>query len=130
MANDPNSMRTTVRQVRYLGSAKSGTHEAWHMRLTSLALVPLTIAFVWIVLSVVGKDYNTVVKALGSPAIAILMLLFLLTSVYHMMLGMRTIIEDYIHGKHAKTWALVANTFFSICVGLACVYAVLRLSFT
>jgi succinate dehydrogenase / fumarate reductase membrane anchor subunit len=130
MANDPNSMRTTVRQVRYLGSAKSGTHEAWHMRLTSLALVPLTIAFVWIVLSLVGKDYNTVVKALGSPAIAILMLLFLLTSVYHMMLGMRTIIEDYIHGKHAKTWALVANTFFSICVGLACVYAVLRLSFT
>jgi len=130
MANDPNSMRTTVRQVRYLGSAKSGTHEAWHMRLTSLALVPLTIAFVWIVLSLVGKDYNTVVKALGSPAIAILMLLFLLTSVYHMMLGMRTIIEDYVHGKHAKTFSLAGNTFFSICVGLACVYAVLRLSFT
>jgi succinate dehydrogenase / fumarate reductase, membrane anchor subunit len=130
MANDPNSMRTTVRQVRYLGSAKSGTHEAWHMRLTSLALVPLTIAFVWIVLSLVGKDYNTVVKALGSPAIAILMLLFLLTSVYHMMLGMRTIIEDYVHGKHAKSLSLMGNTFFSICVGLACVYAVLRLSFT
>src|SRR4051794_18683442 len=130
MSNDPNSMRTTVRQVRYLGSAKSGTHHVWHMRLTSFALVPLTIAFVWIILSLVGKDYNTVRNALGSPAIAIIMLLFLLTSIYHMMLGMQTIIEDYIHGTAAKTWSLMGNTFFSICVGLACVYAVLRLSFT
>lgn len=130
MSNDPNSMRTTVRQVRHLGSAKSGTHHVWHMRLTSFALVPLTIGFVWIILSLVGKDYNTVRTALGSPAIAIVMLLFLLTGVYHMMLGMQTIIEDYVHGVHAKTWSLMGNTFFSICVGLACVYAVLRLSFT
>jgi succinate dehydrogenase / fumarate reductase membrane anchor subunit len=130
MANDPNSMRTTVRQVRYLGSAKAGTHHVWHMRLTSFALVPLTIGFVWVILSLVGKDYNTVRTALGSPVIAITMLLFLLAGIYHMMLGMQTIIEDYIHGAHAKTWSLMANTFFSICVGLACVYAVLRLSFT
>ncbi len=130
MANDPDSMRTTVRQVRYLGSAKSGTHHVWHMRLTSFALVPLTIGFVWIILSLVGKDYNTVRTALGSPAIAIIMLLFLLASIYHMMLGMQTVIEDYIHTAPAKTWSLMGNTFFSICVGLACVYAVLRLSFT
>jgi succinate dehydrogenase / fumarate reductase membrane anchor subunit len=130
MANDPNSMRTAVRKVRYLGSAKSGTHEAWHMRVTSFALVPLTIAFVWLILSLVGRDYNAVRTALGSPAIAILMLLFLLAGIYHMMLGMRTIIEDYVHGSHTKAWSLMGNTFFSICVGLACVYAVLRLSFT
>ncbi len=130
MANDSNYMRTTARQVRHLGSAKSGTHHVWHMRLTSYALLPLTIAFVWIVVSLVGKDYNTVRTALGSPAIAITMLLFLLTGIYHMMLGMQTVIEDYVHGEVAKTFSLMANTFFSICVGLACVYAVLRLSFT
>lgn len=130
MTNDPNSMRTTVRQVRYLGSARAGTHHVWHMRLTSFALVPLTIAFVWVILSLVGKDYNTVRAALGSPMIAVLMLLFLLTGIYHMMLGMQTIIEDYVHGEHAKTFSLMMNTFFSIAVGLACIYAVLRLSFT
>ncbi|MEY3553497.1 MAG: hypothetical protein RL735_1845 [Pseudomonadota bacterium] len=130
MSNNPNSMRTTTRQVRHLGSAKSGTHHAWHMRLTSYALVPLTIAFVWIVLSLVGKDYNTVHDALGSPVIAIVMILFLLSSIYHMMLGMQTIIEDYVHGEASKTLALMANTFFSACIGLATVYAVLRLSFT
>jgi succinate dehydrogenase / fumarate reductase membrane anchor subunit len=130
MANDPNSMRTTVRQVRHLGSARSGTQHVWRMRLTSFALIPLTIAFVWLMLSLVGKDYNSVRAAIGSPFVAIVLLLFLLTSIYHMMLGMQTIIEDYVHGEHAKTFSLMANAFFSICVGLACVYAVLRLSFT
>jgi succinate dehydrogenase / fumarate reductase membrane anchor subunit len=129
MSNNPNSMRTTVRQVRHLGSAKSGTHHAWHMRLTSFALVPLTIAFGWIILSLVGKDYNTVRAALGSPMVAIIMLLFILTSIYHMMLGMQTIIEDYVHSEGAKTFSLALNIFFSFAVGLACVYAVLRLSF-
>ena len=130
MSNDPNSMRTTVRQVRYLGSAKAGTHHVWHMRLTSFALLPLTIAFVWVVLSLIGKDYNAARAALGSPFVAIIMLLFVLSSIYHMMLGMQTIIEDYVHAEPAKTVSLMANTFFSICIGLACVYAVLRLSFT
>jgi len=57
------------------------------------------------------------------------MLLFILAGVYHMQLGMRTIIEDYIHGEHAKGWCLAANLFFSVAVGIACIYAVLRLSF-
>lgn len=130
MANDPQSMRTAISRVRYLGSAKSGTHHAWRMRLTSFALVPLTVAFVWLVLSLVGKDYNAVRATLGAPAPALIMLLFLLTGVYHMMLGMQTIIEDYVHSEFPKSVSLMANIFFSICIGLACVYAVLRLSFT
>ena len=91
--------------------------------------MPLTVAFVWIVLSLVGKDYNTVRAALGSPSIAIIMLLFILTGIYHMMLGMQTIIEDYVHTESTKTFSLALNIFFSFAVGLACVYAVLRLSF-
>ncbi len=122
-------LRTPIAEVRHLGSAKSGTKHAWHMRITSVALLPLTIAFVWIVLTLVGKDYNTVRSTLGAPLPAIIMLLFLLTSVYHMKLGMQTVIEDYVHGAHAKTWSLLCNLFFSFAVGLACVYATLRISF-
>ena len=129
MAHNPSSIRTAVAKVRHLGSARSGTQHAWRMRITSLALLPLTIAFVWIILSLIGKDLETVRKTLGSPLPAILMLLFVPTGVYHMMLGMQTIIEDYVHGEHARTFSLMANMFFCAVVGLACVYAILRLSF-
>jgi succinate dehydrogenase / fumarate reductase membrane anchor subunit len=129
MTKQSASMRTALGRVRYLGSAHSGTTQSWHMRLTSAALVPLTIAFVWLVLSLVGKDYNGVRSELGSPFPAIVMLLFLIAGIWHMQLGMQMIIEDYIHDEHAKTWSLVANKFFAACIGLACIYAVLRISF-
>jgi succinate dehydrogenase / fumarate reductase membrane anchor subunit len=129
MANEPASMRTALGRVRYLGSARSGTTQSWHMRLTSAALVPLTIAFVWLILSLLGKDYNSVRSTLGSPLPAVLMLLFLVAAIFHMQLGMQMIIEDYVHDEHAKTWSLIVNKFFAACIGLACVYAVLRISF-
>ena len=62
------SMRTTASKVRHLGSARSGTRHAWRMRVTSFALLPLSVAFVWIVLSLVGKDYATVRATLPSQA--------------------------------------------------------------
>ena len=129
MSNKPTSLRTPLGRVRHLGSARSGTQHAWRMRVTSIALLPLTIAFVWLVLSLVGKDHAAVVATLGSPLPAIIMLLFLLTGIYHMMLGMQAIIEDYVHGEHTKTWCLMLNMFFSAVIGLACIYSVLRLNF-
>ena len=130
MANDPISIRTAASRVRYLGTARSGTRDSWHMRVTSVALLPLTIAFVWLMLSLVHKDYAAARTELGQPFPAILMLLFILTSIYHMKLGMQTIIDDYVHETHIKDWSLMANLFFCAGLGLACVYAVLKLSFT
>lgn len=129
MSDNPNTMRTDLRRVRHLGSAHSGVTSAWHMRLTSLALVPLTIGFVWLVLSLVDRPYAEVYGVLSRPLPAILMILFLSAGIYHMQLGMRTIIEDYVHGEQARDWCLAANLFFAVTVGVACVYAVLRLSF-
>ena len=129
MANDPRSMSTELSKVRYLGPARSGVIESWRMRLTSAALAPLTIAFVWIILSLTGKDYNNVRAALGSPLESILTLLFILAGVYHMMIGMRSIIIDYVHDDRLKEWTLTGNACFCFAIGLACVYAVLRISF-
>ena len=57
-----------------------------------------------------------------------MMMLFVLAGIYHMQLGMRSIIADYVHG-HAREWALMANLFFAAALALACVYAVLRIGF-
>ena len=129
MSDDPQALRTDLRRVRYLGSARSGTTDARHMRLTSLALVPLTIGFVWLLLHLVGRPYAEVYATLGHPVPAILMVLFIGTGIHHMQLGMRSIVEDYVHGEHAKDWCLAANLFFAVALGVACVYAVMRLSF-
>lgn len=123
------TLQTPRARVNFLGSAKSGTHHAWMMRLTSFALLPLTIAFILIALSLVGRDYQSARVLLGSPCPAILMLLFVGVGAYHMVLGMQVIIEDYVHSERAKHLAVMANSCFGLLVGIASIYAVLRLSF-
>ena len=125
----PRSLRTPLGRVRYLGSAHHGTRHFWHQRLTAVAGVPLTIAFVLIVMSLLGRNHAAVVQILGSTLVAIVMLLFIVNSVYHMWLGMQVIIEDYVHDESRKLVTLMANTFFSFAVGLAAVFAILKLSF-
>jgi len=120
--------RTPLGRVRALGSAHNGTDEAWRLRLTSLAMVPLTIAFVILVLTLLHMDYNHARAMLAAPFPAIIVLLFVLTGIYHMQIGMKSVIVDYLQG-HAREWALIGNLFFAAAMGLACVYAVLRIGF-
>lgn len=129
MSDNPRHMHDELRRVRYLGAARSGTSHLTAMRLTSLALVPLTFAFVWVILALVGRSYDEAHAILARPLPAIVLLLLLGTGIYHMQLGMRAIIEDYVHSEHLKDWSLAANLFFATTAGVACVYAVLRLSF-
>jgi succinate dehydrogenase / fumarate reductase, membrane anchor subunit len=130
MVTGPVPVPPAMSKARFFGSAKSGTADAWNMRVTSIALIPLSIAFVAIVLSLPGKDYAAVRAELGHPIVAILMLLFILSGVFHMKVGMQSIIDDYVHDAHWKEWSLIANLFFSVCIGLACIYATLKLSLT
>jgi succinate dehydrogenase / fumarate reductase membrane anchor subunit len=129
MADHPSDLRTPLSRVRFLGSAQMGTTDAWVVHLTSLALAPLTLGFVWLMLDLLHKDYNGVRAELGRPLPAILLLAFILAGVVHMELGMRSIIVDYIGGQ-PRAWALAANTCFAVLLALACVYAALRVAFT
>jgi succinate dehydrogenase / fumarate reductase membrane anchor subunit len=123
------NFRTPLARVRGLGAARDGTQDFWHMRVTSVALVPLSIAFVLIAVSLLGRNHAAVVQILGSPLIAMLMLLFIGTNAYHMWLGMQEIIVDYVHGEFWKLVSLMANTFFCVVTSLACAYAIFKLSF-
>ena len=122
-------MRTPLGRVRYLGSAHHGTRVFWHQRLTAVASVPLTIAVIVIIMSLVGRNHAAVVQILGSTLVAIVMLLFIVNAMYHAWLGMQVIVEDYVHDETWKLVTLMANTFFSIAVGFAAVFAILKLSF-
>ena len=123
------SMRTPIGRVRGLGSARAGTTHFWRQRLTSVALVPLTIAFVLIVVALLGRNHAAVVQVLGLPLVAIAMILFIGTSVYHMWLGMQAVIEDYVHDERWKLAMAMSNTFFSIAMGISALYAILKICF-
>ncbi|MCX2695222.1 MULTISPECIES: succinate dehydrogenase, hydrophobic membrane anchor protein [Ochrobactrum] len=124
-----NDMRTPLGKVRGLGSAKEGTGHFWFQRMSAVALVPLVLFFIGLVISLHGASYAEVKAALAHPFTALVMALFVLTGVYHMRLGMQVIIEDYIHGEGMKVLLVMLNTFFTVVVGVACVYAILKLSF-
>ncbi len=122
-------LSTPLQRVRGLGSAKSGTEHFWRQRLTAVANVPLMIAFVLIVVSLLGRNHAYVVQILGSPLVAIILLLFIASVTYHMRIGMQVIIEDYVHDEMAKLVLLLANTFFCVAIALASAYALLKLPF-
>jgi succinate dehydrogenase / fumarate reductase membrane anchor subunit len=123
------TMRTPLGRVRGLGSAKSGTEHFWRQRLTAVANIPLVIAGVVIVLSLLGRNHAATAQILGSPLIAIVMLLFVFSVVYHMRIGMQVVIEDYVHEEKLKLVLLMLNTFYAVAVGLAAAFAILKLSF-
>src|SRR5262245_36082909 len=122
-------MKTPLGRVRGLGSARSGTHEFWLERITGVALVPLTIAFVLVVIYLARASQATVVATLGSPLVAVLFALFIGVGILHMQIGMKVIIEVYVHEEKMKIAAVMANTFFSWFVGAICLYALLKLNF-
>ena len=123
------TMRTPLARVRGLGSAKEGTDHFWMQRLTAIANIVLTPVLVYSIVTHVGQDYQTVKVFLGSPFIAIFMLLLILSGVIHMRLGMQVIIEDYVHSDGQKIAFLMANTLFAVLVGVTSIFAILKLSF-
>jgi len=125
----PFSMKTPLGRARGLGSGRSGTEHFWHQRLTSVAGIPLTIGFIVIVIALLGRNHAYAKEILGSPLVAIVMLSFIATTVYHMCLGMQEVIVDYVHDELLKYIALMANTCFGFAVGLSSAYAILKLSF-
>lgn len=123
------SMRTPLGRVRGLGSAGTGTGHFWAQRVTSVAGIPLTVGFLVIVALLVGRNHAATVQILGSPLVALTMILFVATTVYHMWIGMQVIIEDYVNDPLHNAIISMINTFFSCIVALASIFAVLKMSF-
>jgi succinate dehydrogenase / fumarate reductase membrane anchor subunit len=122
-------MITPLKRVRGLGSAKEGPDHFLKQRITAAANLVLIPFAIGLIATLAGADLATVKATLGHPAIAIALIVLILSLTVHMRIGMQVIIEDYVHSEGLKMLALLANTFFSAAVAAMAIFAVLKLSF-
>jgi succinate dehydrogenase / fumarate reductase, membrane anchor subunit len=122
------SMRTPLGRVRNLGAAHSGTSDFWRQRMTAVAMVLLMIPVLVIIMMLLGRNQAGAKQILGSLPVAIIMLLFIVASAWHMKIGMQVVIEDYVHNEKLKLVSIMLNNFFAAAVALASIYAILQLS--
>ena len=120
--------RSALGQVRGYGSAKEGVAHWWTQRLTSVALIVLGCWFVVSLLALPAFDYVTLVRWMRSGWTALPLILFAAVATWHSELGVRVIIEDYVHEVGAKTLALAFSTFIHVAIGVASVLAVLKVA--
>ncbi|CAK0740842.1 succinate dehydrogenase / fumarate reductase, membrane anchor subunit [Azospirillaceae bacterium] len=120
-------LRTMLGQVRGLGSAKDGTHHWLCQRLTALALIPLTLWFIFSVVKLAGADYSVMKAWMKSPMNASLALMLVIITFHHAVSGLEVIIEDYVHAKCTKMTSLFVIKFVSLGLALACGLSILKL---
>jgi len=119
----PSSMRTPLGRVRNLGSSHSGTTDFWRQRLTAVAMALLIVPVIVVILMLIRRNHAGAAQILSSIPIAIILVLFIIASTWHMRIGM-----DYVHNEKIKLASVMANNFFCIAVALASIYAILKLS--
>jgi len=123
-------MRTPLGRVRGLGSAKSGTHHWWMQRVTSIALLPLTLWFVVSMLSLAGASYAQTRAFLAWPVNAVLMLALIGLTFHHIAAGLQVVVEDYVRKEMQRIAALLVIKGGCWLMALVCAFAVLRVAFT
>jgi succinate dehydrogenase / fumarate reductase membrane anchor subunit len=121
------SLSTPLAKVRGLGSAKSGTHHWIAQRLTAIALIPLSLWFVFSLVCMADMSHQTAIEWIQSPLVAVFLLLFIIALFHHGQLGLQVVIEDYIDYKVVKITGIVLLKLVSFFAGLAAVTAVLKI---
>jgi succinate dehydrogenase / fumarate reductase membrane anchor subunit len=123
------SLRAPLARVLGRGSAKEGVHHWWLQRLTSIALVPLGIGFVASLLTLPALDYATLVGWLHQGSTSLGLVLFVLVAARHSQLGVRVVVEDYVHGSGLKALSLVIVDFAHVLLAAAALFAILKVAF-
>ena len=123
------ALRSDLGRVRGLGSAKDGTSHWWAQRVTAVALIPLSIWFVFSVIHLVGIDRVGLKTWLNAPGSFVLMALFSIALFYHMQLGVHVVIEDYVHNERSKVVLLVFNKLLAVFLVASSITALMKIAF-
>jgi succinate dehydrogenase / fumarate reductase membrane anchor subunit len=122
------SLETPLHRVQGLGAAHSGTQHFWRQRITAVALIPLAIWFLVSALKLVGAPGLDVDIFFQHPINAALMSIFVVIMLYHMQIGLQSVIDDYATKDGWKITFLLLNRGFAILVGVASIIALLRIA--
>jgi succinate dehydrogenase / fumarate reductase membrane anchor subunit len=128
MSKQGPSLVTDLARARGLGASHTGTEHWWTQRLTTLALVPLSLWFVFSIVRLAGASYVDVKAWLSSPLSATLAILLVAVMFHHTAAGVEVIFEDYIHCKSAKIAAIIAVKFACALGAVVCILSVLKLA--
>jgi len=123
-------MRSQLGRVRGTGSAHAGVHHWYAERVTAMALVPLTLWFIYAMLHLIGQPQQVVAAWVAHPWNTVLLLALIAATFHHMQLGLQVVYEDYVDAKWFMNVLILATKAASFLLGLAAAVAVLRLAFT
>ena len=114
------------RRVRQFGSARDGLREWRLQRLTAIALIPLSLYFAASILSLATADWKTAVDWLASPVPALLVILLVLAGITHALIGVRSVVLDYVHTRARLLAAELLFRAVAVVLAGASVLAVLK----
>ncbi|NND81486.1 MAG: succinate dehydrogenase, hydrophobic membrane anchor protein [Gammaproteobacteria bacterium] len=120
------SLRSPLSKAQGLGSAKHGFSHWWWQRVTAIALIPLTLWFVYSLVCLLGSDHAQLSQWLAQPINASLVLLFVLTALFHGQTGMQVVIEDYVHSTWLNLTLLLSIKFASVAMAVLAIISVLK----
>jgi len=120
-------LRSPLGRARGLGSARAGSGHWWAQRLTAIALVPLTLWFIFAVIHLSGASHQTVIDWLSAPLTLGLMLALIVATFHHLQLGLQIVIEDYVHQEALKTAAVLLVKGLSVMLALVCIVSVMKI---
>ena len=122
------ALETPRHRVEGLGSAHAGVQQFWRLRVSGAALGFLSMWFAYVALGLIGANLVSVLAFLQHPLNAVLMGAFMLLSAYHMTLGLREVIEDYVHTNGMKIFLLLMSRVFGFAVAIGATVALLRIT--
>jgi succinate dehydrogenase / fumarate reductase membrane anchor subunit len=123
------SLRSPLRRVTYLGSARGGSGHWYAQRVSAVALVLLGLWFILSLVTLGGATHQNVVAWLSSPVSAALAVLLVLAAAWHALLGLQVVIEDYVGDKGTRVAVLLVVKFAFAVAAVIGVLAVLRIAF-
>lgn len=129
MHTEKDRLKSPLAKARGHGSAHHGAEHWLHQKITALANIPLILWLVWSIVKMKGATYAQFTAWLAAPLNAVLMILLIISVLYHARLGTQVVVEDYISNPCLRTAKLIGIRLFFFAIGVACLFSVLKIAF-